>query len=163
MASSGTSTANIWKFSIFRSIMGIFKGSPRTQRCYLVSEEGILRKIDLPMATGWASDMPNNLSWAVIHKLKVRIKTENGIENALFISDRSYIPLDPAGVLTVEERKRLIPLSEIAKSVYNKAESTCQQRTRTNNAHKLMQNIFYFSIVMTMVIVLIVLIKAHIK
>jgi hypothetical protein len=157
---SNTSSANIWKFSFFRSLGGLFKATPRTQRCYSISEEGIIRRLDLPMATGWATDIQSKLSWAVIHKLKVRIRTEKGVEDALFISDRSYVPLDPTNALAEDEKKRLIPLKEIAASKYNQAESTCQSRTQLQNAHKLLTTVFYSSICITAVVVLIVLVKA---
>jgi predicted nucleic acid-binding Zn ribbon protein len=154
--------ANIWKFSFFRSVGNLFKSSPRTQRCYVFSEEGIIRKVDLPMATGWATDTTNKLSWAVIHKLKVQIKTKEGPEEALFICDRTYIPLDPAHILNSEDQKRLIPLKEIAASKYNQAESTCQERTKVFNAHRLLNTMLYFSFIFTAIIVLIVLMKGKV-
>ena len=97
--------ANIWKFSIFRAVGNLFKPSPRTQKCIQISEEGIYRLLNLPMATGWMTDMANQLSWSVIHKLTVRIESTG--DNVLFISDRSYIPLDPKSVLSKEEKTKV--------------------------------------------------------
>jgi hypothetical protein len=154
--------ANIWKFSLFRGVKGVFKSTPRVQKCISISEEGIARLIEIPMATGWMTLVEDQLSWAVIHKLKVLIKTKEGVEDVLFICDRSYIPLDPAGVLTAEEKKRLIPLEEIASSKYDQAESTCQARTKILNAHKLLTSILYFSFAFTAIIVLVVMIKARV-
>ena len=152
--------ANIWKFSIFRALGNLFKPSPRTQKCIQISEEGIYRLLNLPMATGWMTDMADQLSWSVIHKLTVRIESTG--DNVLFISDRSYIPLDPKSVLNKEEKTRLIPLDEIAATKYNEAFSTCQSRTKLVNAHKLLSTVLYISICFTAIIVLIVLVKGKV-
>ena len=156
---ASNNTANIWKFSIFRFLGSLFKSTPRSQKNVLLPEEGVARSIELPMATGWESLVPDKCSWAAIHKLKVRIVSTG--EDVFFICDRSYIPLNPCNILSKEEIQRLIPLKEIAAAKYDESLAGCASRTKNSNAHKILVSLLYFSLVSTALIVLVVLVKGR--
>jgi hypothetical protein len=152
--------ANIWKLSFFRSMSGMFKGTAREQKCISIPEEGIFRVATLPMATGWMSIVPEESSWAAIHKLKVRIVSTG--EDVFFICDRSYIPLNPCNVLTKEEIAALVPLENIAAAKYDVSFRSCASRQQVKNAHQTLNALLYLSFAFTAVIFLIVLMKGRI-
>src|SRR5208283_819903 len=148
---------NIWKLSFFRSMSGMFKGTAREHKCIRVPEEGISQVLSLAMGTGWMSIMPEESSWAAIHKLKVRIVSTG--EDVFFISDRSYIPLNPCNILTKEEIASITSLENVAAAKYDVAFRTCPTRQKMQNSHQTLNTLLYLSFAFTAVIFLIVLLK----
>ena len=154
------SKANIWKLSLFRTMGSMFKGTAREHKCIRVPEEGICQVLSLAMGTGWMSKLDEESSWAAIHKLKVRIVSTG--EDVFFISDRSYIPLNPCNILTKEEITSITSLEDVAAAKYDVSFRTCPTRQKMQNAHQTLNILLYLSFAFTAVIFLIVLMKGRI-
>jgi hypothetical protein len=154
------SKANIWKLSLFRTMGSMFKGTAREHKCIRVPEEGICQVLSLAMGTGWMSKLDEESSWAAIHKLKVRIVSTG--EDVFFISDRSYIPLNPCNILTKEEIDSITSLENVAAAKYDVSFRTCPTRQKMKNAHQILNTLLYLSFAFTAVIFLIVLVKGKI-
>ena len=152
--------ANIWKLGFFRSMSSMFKGTAREHKCIRVPEEGISQVLSLAMGTGWMSKMDEESSWAAIHKLKVRIVSTG--EDVFFISDRTYIPLNPCNILTKEEIDSITSLENVAAAKYDVAFRTCTSRQKMKNAHQTLNTLLYLSFAFTAVIFLVVLVKGKI-
>ena len=90
----------------------------QSQANYYIGESGNINRELLSMTgTGWESPPLTKKAWAVIHSSKFSVE-KNGIatgDTVLLISDRSYIPLDPNGAMTQEDKERLASLKDIAR------------------------------------------------
>lgn len=108
---------NIFRGGIFKQIRYLFSTPQESQNVIYISEAGTVSQEILPVDTGFVSSEKKEKDWAVVHALKFQIY-ENGEptgETALVVSDRSYLPLDPFGVLKQKDKERMASLGEIAK------------------------------------------------
>lgn len=146
--------ANIWKFGIFKAIGSLFSSQPRTQSCLLISETGIISLIQLPMATGWMSDIANKVSWMVDHRCLQRM---DGCENLVMpVSERSFKPLDPLGI---RGKDTDVSLDNIAWSKRREAFSRVMEENKTSGAQKLLQTTVLAFLFITAVVLLIFFMK----
>lgn len=115
----GMSQWPLWRSGIFRNIKGIVESPKRVGKAIILSETGVGSLLALPMAIGWLDEVKAKWSWTVSHKLKLSL--ENTPEEIFLLSERTYIPLDPLGKFTEEDRAKLQPLDEVAKIRHDQA------------------------------------------
>lgn len=104
---------NLTKWMLFRGFFGNVKGlasmPKKIQNATYVPEPGIVSRENLALDTGFMSMPAVRNSWVMVHKLKFRVY-KNGLpynnETTMLITDRAYMPSDPLGVLTEDERKQ---------------------------------------------------------
>jgi hypothetical protein len=128
----GLFQANIWKASFFKSIKSLFSSPTRTILCVLVSENGIASKVTHSLGIGYLADTQLKMTWMAINKLRMPMEGVEGM--VLPISERTYIPLDPLGRLTDEDKKSLVPLDDIylAKRREARARVSAESRVSAN-------------------------------
>jgi hypothetical protein len=146
--------ANIWKFGFFKNVSTLFKSSPRSQACLFISETGIISLINLPMATGWMSDVANKVSWMVDHRCLQRLEGHDSL--VMPVSERSFKPLDPMGAIKDEAD---VSLNNIAWSKRREAFSRVMDENKTGGAQKLMQTMVLAFLLITGVVLLIFFMK----
>lgn len=157
----GFRDANIWRYSFFKGIGSLFSSPKRVVKCALVSETGIVSLERLVLATGYCLwDLQDYKgAWVVIQKLMMPM--EGSDELVLPISERTYVPLDPLGKLDEEDRKKLVPLDDIAETKYQEAFTRVTEENKKNANHRLLTTVLWGSLVLTAIILIVVLIKAH--
>lgn len=115
---------NIFRGSIFKQAKFLISSPPKTQRCIYLSEAGVISQEYLPVNTGFVTADSAKKAWLVLHGLKFPV-LKNGEqcqeESVLLISDRSYFPLDPQGMMPQSEKNKLINLKSIAKMKHAQA------------------------------------------
>lgn len=155
----GLFQANIWRYSFFKSIGSLFSSPHRLVKCALVSETGIVSLQSLALATGYCIwDLQDYKgAWVVIQKLMMPM--EGSDQLVLPISERTYVPLDPLRKLNEEDRKKLVPLGDIAETKYQEAFSRVTEENKKNANHRLLTTVLYMSFILTAIIVAVVLIK----
>ncbi len=137
----GFRSANIWKFSIFKSIGSLFTSPHRTILCVMLSENGIASKVLLDLGIGWCSNKVEKMSWILINKLRMPMEGVEGL--VLPISERSYIPLDPLGRLTEAERNSLVSLDQLAEAKWKEARSQVSSESNKSVNAEMMKTISY--------------------
>jgi hypothetical protein len=155
----GFTQANIWKYGFFKNIASIFSSPARAIDCVIVSETSIVGKEKMKLATGYLSkDTPDfKGSWLVIQKLMLPMQ---GCDTMVLpISERSYIPLDPLGRLTEEDKKKLVPLKEIAHSRYKTAFARVTQENKHSANAELLKTMLYLGGIMAIVAVLVAFLR----
>jgi hypothetical protein len=110
----GFREARIWRTGVFNWLREAFSSEKRVVRCLRISENGVNSLVSIRLATGYCLSSAEKLAWCVIQKLKLPM--EGVDEPVLPISERSYMPLDPLGLLTDEEKKALEPLKNVARA-----------------------------------------------
>ena len=152
----GLRQANIWKSHGLKTVAGLFKAPERVHQFVQIAETGIISKIGLPMATGWATDVANRLSWKVNHRRQFRM--EGSDEPILLITERSYEPLDPLkrdqdGTDSVRN------LNEIAWSKRREAWSRVTEENKTGPGQRLVTTIIVSFVIIALVVILVLLVR----
>lgn len=116
----------IFRAGFFRQAKYLVNTPQKAQSALEILETGVVGIEPLPMQTGFAKapDKEVKKAWANIHALKFQVY-KNGQptdrEAVLPISERSYKPLNPLGLLSEEEIGKLASLKDIAKVKYAQA------------------------------------------
>jgi hypothetical protein len=155
----GITSANLWRHSFFKSLSSLFSSPTRAINCVIVSETSIVGREQMKLATGYS--VKNTLdfkgAWLVIQKLMLTMEGVDGM--VLPISERSYIPLDPLGRLTDEDRSKLIPLTQIAKTAYKTAFARVQEENKKSANAKLLETMLYIGGIIAVIVILAVFIR----
>ena len=117
---------NFMRTGFIKKAKFMASSSQRAQAAIMISETGLISREILPMDTGYMSAVSPGWkgSWLVTHSSKVSVKNKHGqVEDdpVLLISERDYLPLDPHGKLSLEDRERLASLSDVAQVKYDEA------------------------------------------
>jgi len=116
----------IFKAGLFRQAKYLVSTPQKAQAALEILETGAVGIEPLPMQTGFLTAPSKDVkkAWGNMHALKVQIyKQGRPTDNpaAMPISERSYIPLDPLGVLKPKDRENLASLEDIAVSRHDDA------------------------------------------
>jgi len=136
---------NLWKHRFFKSASSLFSSNQRTIKCFFVSETGIIGLVDLPLESTFVTEAVNKMSWTVIHKLMMPLAGCD--EWVLPISERSYVPLDPLGRLTDEEKKTIVPVDAVAATKYNESFNNVQDDNQQKASQSFLKAILTFMMV----------------
>ncbi len=113
---------NLFRGGIFKQIKFLVSAPQKAQRVEYHNEVGTLSQEPLSAHTGWVYSDINKKSWQADHALKLRL-LKNGEpvqdETILPISDRSYIPLDPLGLIKAKEKETRKSLLDIAGTIHD--------------------------------------------
>ncbi len=156
----GILQANIWRHSKVRSIRSLFSSPTRSIKCVIIPETGIVRLDDLKLAAMpyVISDTPEaKQAWVVIQKL---LLTMRGCEEMVLpVSERSYVPLDPLHRLTEEDRKKLVPLSEIAETQYDTAFARVTEENKQSANAQLLKTMIYVAGIIACIAIIVVFLR----
>ena len=108
----------------------------KAQSVVLIAESGVVSQEYLPMSTGFVSTdgVVAKKTWLVMHNLKFQVH-KKGVptnEAVLLLSERSYIPLDPYGVIKTKDREKLTSLTDIARLRHAEARSDTGKNEDSN-------------------------------
>ena len=146
--------ANIWKSAGLKSLKSLFSSPQRVQAVLFISETGIISLINLPMGTGWMSNIEEKLSWMVDHRCLMPLE---GCDTFVMpISERSFKPLDPLGARTDDDK---ISLNAIAWSKRREAFSRVMDENKQSAGQKLMQTMLYGFLAIASIVLLVFFIK----
>jgi len=109
---------NIIQSGFFKQARFLLSSPERVAPGVFISETGTITKEILPVKVGYITAVKNKMAWINLHALKLGMKDKDGKlmdEQVVLITERNYVPLDPFGKLTNEERKNLTPLQTIAR------------------------------------------------
>ena len=153
----GFTQARIWRFGIFQGLKNLLSSEKKLVKCFMVSESGVGSIVSLKLATGYCVAETEKLAWCVLQKLKLPMQ---GVEEPVLpISERSYMPLDPLGLLSEEEKKNLEPLKNVSKARHAEERSRIADENRKNANTRLLTTIIWLCFIMTMILVIVFLFK----
>lgn len=111
---------NLFRGSIFKQAKFLASSPQRVETVVYISEPGTISRETLPMNTaGTISSEKENMTWAVLHSLKMKMKNfGQPIQDArvLLICERSYMPLDPQNKIRQKEKDKIASLQDIARN-----------------------------------------------
>ncbi len=152
----GIGQARLWRYGAFNWMREALASEKKIVRCLVISENGVNSIVSIKLRTGYCVDEMAKRAWCVLQKLKL---TMQGFSEPLLpISERSYMPLDPFGRLTEEERTLLQPLVEVADSRFNEEWFNIGDANKKSaNAHMFTTVIWGFVIIIAIFGIIVVL------
>lgn len=110
----------LFSFGFVKKSKQLVTTQQKAKPALLIPEAGAVGINPFPMYTGFMkSDEPEvKKAWVYIHALKLEVYKygqPTGMEAVVPISERSYMPLDPLGILTEKMKEKLASLKDIAK------------------------------------------------
>ncbi len=107
--------------SIFKQIGFVFSPPTSSQKNLFLSETGDIAMPFMPVSTGFETMEGSKRQWAVIHSLKFRqFKNGKPFEDkpVLIVSEKSFMPQDPNGRLSLKTREKMASLNDIARTTH---------------------------------------------
>jgi hypothetical protein len=140
----------IFQNSLFKQARFLASAPPSAQKVIPITESGLISVDLLPTRPGYMDKEAQGLiknTWAMIHSLKMRVYKDGAPfqdEQVFIVTNRSYIPLDPNGVLPTKTRDSLTSLSDIAGMRHDEAMMDAGKvDDKTDIASKVVTGCFY--------------------
>lgn len=132
----------VFKAGTFRQVKYLFAPPLKAQHVVIISEsEGIWNEY-LPIDRNFMkpADASIKREWALVHALKLQVCKDGiptGDDPVLLLSERSYLPLDPLGIINPEDMASWASLKDTGRTRHAQA----RQAAGTFSSHKEVANL----------------------
>lgn len=120
----GLFNMNFFNGGLFKQAKYMVSTPQQAQKVVLIDELGTLSMESLSIYTAYMDAPAKRRSWMTLHKLKLQMKDKHGViidDPILFISPRSYIPLDPFNRIEKDDIEKFTSLHDIARNCHAEA------------------------------------------
>ena len=131
----------------FKQVKFLVSSPQKAQKFNVIMEAGSVSMEYIPLYTGFACLDLIKKAWKILHSLKFTVYKDGqpfNDEYVLSISERSYLPLDPLGVLkSSKDKKAAMSLDDIAELKHDEALADCGGgESRTQLSHFIISSSF---------------------
>ncbi len=153
---------NIFRLGFIKKTTNLLSTTERVHPVISISETGVISRTVLPLFEGYMSMVPLKMSWLVHHPLKILAKNKRGEyeqDPVLLVSERSCLPLDPFNRITIAEKNRMTPLTEIAKLRHTEKLSNISEGNRTTARDKAVMRVITGCFVVIVMLIILAMVK----